>query len=234
VARGAGDELSDLDLGIGVSDEAWPRALAPLAEMLRRLDDPIDVLEHEIEEWCGRPHRRFFVQYDTGLQLDLVAMQATARTGLPPGSIALYDPDGRLAEPMAVTTHNASAADVTEWTWLAWIALGDLDKYLRRGSAWEALDRLHDARSLTWRLAAVAAQLPYPRFGLTTLLDGEGPLPDGIEASVAGLDPGALQTAALALAGVLAAVSEAAATVVGGVPPRAMAAYVGQRLRRWA
>ena len=59
VARGAGDELSDLDLGLGLADEVWPDALSAIGPMLADLGEQVDVLEHRIVTWGELSHRRF-------------------------------------------------------------------------------------------------------------------------------------------------------------------------------
>jgi hypothetical protein len=232
-ARGAADELSDLDLGLGVADEAWPDAAEDVLPALRRIGEVVDAIAHRMAEWGERPHLRVFVQYAAGPQVDLVALPAGSRKGLPPGSVALYDPDGRLAKPMEVPIRHATPTDVAEWTFLAWVALLDLDKYLRRGSLWEALDRLHEARAHVWRLLAVARGVEYPAFGLTSLLDaaGEPQLPPEMGETVAALDSVALRRAALALAGRLHDASASAGEMLGQAAshPR-LAEYVRARL----
>jgi hypothetical protein len=232
VARGAGDELSDLDLGIGIADEAWPAALDNLEAALRGLAPVADLLQHEIASWAGRPHRRFFVQYEDLTQIDLVAMPAAIRAGLPPGSVALYDADGRLASPIDPRQQWATAEDVREWTFEAFVALLNMDKYLRRSSAWEALEQLHQARTLVWRLWAVARQVPFATFGLTAVLDADavGP-PPGLEATVARLDVADLRRAGQALLRLLLQVGDAACERVGAVYPDGMGRVVAER---WA
>ena len=236
-ARGAADELSDLDLGLGVRDDAWPKATAAILPGLRGLGEVVAALEHRIPEWGERPHLRVFVQYASGPQLDLVALPADSRAGLPPGSVALYDPDGRLAKPMDPPVRHATAADVAEWTFLGWVALLDLDKYLRRGSAWEALERLHEARGHAWRLIAVAVDVEYPAYGITSLLDapGDPAIPAGMGETAAPLDLARLTSAALALAGRLEEASAAASRKVGEPPAhRRLAEYARGRLARLA
>ncbi|MGH2402660.1 MAG: hypothetical protein ACRDE6_08095, partial [Candidatus Limnocylindria bacterium] len=70
IARGAGDELSDLDLGMAVVDDEWQGVADELPARLRRLAPTVDLLVHTIPEWGSRPHRRLFVQYADGRQLD--------------------------------------------------------------------------------------------------------------------------------------------------------------------
>ena len=213
IARGAGDGWSDLDLGLGVADDAWPAAIDDLGPLLEALGDAVACTDHRIAAWGDAQHRRFVVVYRSGVQVDLVAMPAGDRPGLPDGSLALYDPDGRLATRFVSRLAAATAADVEEWTALAWLALLDLDKYVRRDSPWEALERLTEARAHVWRLWAVVQGLDYPSFGLTRLLDADPPaLPTGMAGTVpeVGLDPAALRGAGLALAASLVDASEAA------------------------
>ncbi len=234
-ARGAADELSDLDLGLGVRDDAWPEATEAILPALRGLGEVVDALEHRIPEWGERPHLRVFVQYASGPQLDLVALPADSRAGLPPGSVALFDPDGRLAKPMDPPIRHATAADVAEWTFLGWVALIDLDKYLRRGSAWEALERLHEARGHVWRLVAVANDVEYPAYGITGILDapGDPAIPAEMGETTSTLDLDRLTGAALALARRLEEASVAAGAKAGEPPDhRRLAAYAMGRLGR--
>lgn len=230
VARGAGDELSDLDLGIGIDDNAWPSALDDLSVALRLLGEPIDVLEHEMTSWAGRPHRRYFIQFADLVQVDLVAMPASTRGGLPPGSIAIYDPDGRLASPMSPPQEHATPADVREWAFEAYVALMNMDKYLRRGSPWEALEQLHVGRTLTWQLWAVARGIPFPAFGLTAVLDADGAeTPPGLQATVAGLSPDQLRFGGAALLPLVTDIARRACERIGAAHPDAMAAFVAGR-----
>ena len=230
VARGAGDELSDLDLGIGIADGEWADALPGLADALRGMGNVVDVLEHEMGSWAGVPHRRFFVQFADSGQLDLVAMPASKREGMPPGSVALYDVDGRLAAPISPRQERASSADVREWAFEAHVAMLNMDKYLRRGSLWEALEQLHNARTLVWRLWAVAEEVPYPAFGLTAVLDeeGGGP-PSGLDGTVADLTHASLRAAGHALLRVLGEVAPLACGRADAVYPQPMAAFVVDR-----
>ncbi len=231
VARGVGDELSDLDLGLGLADEVWPDALAAVGPMLADIGERVDLLEHRIGAWGEVPHRRFFAQYRNGVQIDLVAVPVSARAGMPVGSIALYDPDGRLQKTLASRLERAGAEDVREWAFLGWIALANLDKYLRRGSTWEALEQLHEARTQLWRLSAVASRAAYPAFGLTSVLDqSPSAIPAGLEQTIARLEKNGLRRAGMALASLLERISPSAAEAVGGAVPYAMAGLVSQRL----
>lgn len=231
VARGSGDELSDLDIGLGIADDAWPDALSMVTPLLTDIGELVDLLEHRIAAWGDLPHRRFFAQYRDGVQVDLVAMPVSERSGMPLGSIALYDPDRRLETTMTSSLERASAETVREWAFLGWIALANLDKYLRRGSSWEALEQLHEARTHLWRLWAVTCAAPYPAFGLTSALDQSPPsTPVGLEHTVATLDVHDLRRAAGALASLLEQISASAADAVGAQLPDTMGTYIRARL----
>jgi hypothetical protein len=114
-----------------------------------------------------------------------------------------------------------------------WELLANAAKYLERGSAWEALARLTEARDTALRLWAAAEAVPYPGYGLTSLLDADPPrLPDGLEATVAGIDLGELRTAGLACASLLRrSASAARARLAPGATESPMAAYVTDLLR---
>ena len=159
LARGAGDELSDLDLGVAVRDDEWERVADELPDRLRRIAPTVDLLSHTIPEWGTRPHRRLFVQYADGRQIDLVVQPAASVTGRISGAIVLYDPDDRMADERVVSVATATAADVRAWEVLGWESLANVAKYLERGSAWEALNRL---RRVTWRCSCGRSAKTYP------------------------------------------------------------------------
>jgi hypothetical protein len=85
------------------------------------------------------------------------------------------------------------------------MALYDVDKYLRRGSLWEALTKLEEARRLLLRHHAAETGVLDPEYGVTSILDFDGTLPERLEETVARLDAGELRRAALACAELLAA-----------------------------
>jgi hypothetical protein len=67
-----------------------------VSSIVRALDQVVDSLTHQLGGRTNE-HRTVFVQYARGIQLDLVVMPASQRPGLPFGTVALYDADGRLA-----------------------------------------------------------------------------------------------------------------------------------------
>ena len=145
--------------------------------------------------------------------------------------MALYDLDGQLARPWTPDNAAADAATAREWACLGWVALGDVAKYLDRGSPWEARARLEEARGYVWQLWAVAVSAVYPAFGLTAALDAPGaPVPPGLDATAAGLDLADVRRAATALADLLTEVTERAQSVIPFVSPGRLQAWAHARL----
>jgi hypothetical protein len=259
LGRGAADALSDIDAALGVdapSGEAGAgrigTAEALVVAALPEMGALIDVLRHRTGS-DSQHVRRIFAQFADGTQLDLAVVAAAdietrSRAGGAPDFIPLYqapappgagEPDEQApvggsasgSEPLAAYT--VTGEQVREWAFHGWCALIDADKYLQRGSLWEAHSRLHEARHYIWVLWAVAHGALYPWHGLSQVLDHDpGNLPPGIESTVAGLDAADLRRAARASAQVLAAASEAAVRRHPADRPEAMAAYVTRVLGR--
>jgi hypothetical protein len=222
LARGAGDELSDIDVGLGAADGSWPELVAEIPALIGRLGSVVDSLRHDLG-WNG-PHERVFVQYADGTQLDLVVFAASMRTGLPPGAIALLDRDDVARHRWEPPVYRATDESLREWAFLGWVALANASKYLTRTSLWEALAQLDVVREQVWRLWAAAHDVEYPVFGLTSVLDEPScPVPSGIEDTVARLDSADLLRAAFRLAELL---EEGA----GSAHPQPMAEHVTARL----
>jgi hypothetical protein len=220
IGRGAADELSDVDCYIGSTTEGTDEVIAAVHAALPELGHLVDVLDHSY-----RGLTRTVAQFGGCVQLDLVV--APVVEGHKVDEVVLYDPDGRMAAVRVPETDIVTPELVREWAFLGWEALANLAKYLRRGSLWEALARLNAARDRIWALWAAARGARYPVFGLSQVLDRDpDDLPDGIEATVAGLDAAQLSAAAVAAGTVLRRVSAQAASVHGGVLPDAMARHV--------
>jgi hypothetical protein len=199
VARGAGDELSDLDAGLWVADEVSQVAVAAVPRLIRSVGEIVDVLEQPA---AARPY--FFAQYADGTQLDLVVQPASRARGRVPNAIVLLDRNGLLSEPREPRSLHAGDEDLREWSFLAWLALSNLAKYLERGSLWEAWSQLEEARGHLLKLHAAHEGVAYPGFGLTSILDEPAAqLPSGLETTIATLDATTLREAARALAGLL-------------------------------
>lgn len=259
LGRGAADALSDIDAALGVDapgGEAGAALIetaeAMVAAALPEMGALVDVLRHRTGP-DSQYVRRIFAQFADGTQLDLVVVaeaeiEARRRAGGAPDFISLYQaparpgsggpndqtPAGRSAsgrEPSAA--YAVTGEQVREWAFHGWCALIDADKYLRRGSLWEAHSRLEAARDHVWALWAAAHGALYPWHGLSQVLDHDpGNLPPGIESTVAGLDAPGLRRAARASAKVLTTASEAAARRHPADLPAPMAAYVTRVLSR--
>jgi hypothetical protein len=195
LARGTADGLSDLDARIWAADDDYDATLADLPALVRSLGPTLDVLF----ETPGSPY--LFVQFADGVQLELSCGRVSEASGRDHGVVVLLDRTGLWAEPY----EPAPAWDRELWLGWAWTALSDVDKHLRRGSPWKALTTLERARSLLLRQHAAAAGLRDPEYGITSILDHGGTVPDGLEATVARLDAADIRRAASACAGLLAA-----------------------------
>ena len=210
IGRGAGDELSDIDAHTSVVDDAWPDVVVAIERIARAAGDPVEVLVHRLPEVPRESHRHVFVQYRDGVQLSLVVqpVSAQSRRGRAPDIVPLYDPDDRLGVVVEPSGTRATPEELYEWCVLGWWALDDVVKYLHRASPWEALERLHDARTQIWRLWAAGEGVESPGYGVTSILDTPGaPLPAGIEDTVPPLTPDAIARAARACASLLSAMS---------------------------
>jgi hypothetical protein len=220
IGRGAADELSDVDCYIGTIPGADGPVRAAVHAALPEMGDLVDVLDHPYG-----PYTRTVAQFAGCVQLDLVV--ATAIRGRRVDEVVLYDPDGRTAGHRVTPADIVTPGLVREWAFLGWEALANLAKYVRRGSLWEALAMLSRARDQIWALWAAARGARYPAYGLSQVLDRDpGDLPDGIEATVAGLDAAELTAAAIAAAALLERAGAEAARVHGGVLPDALARHV--------
>jgi hypothetical protein len=254
LGRGAADALSDIDAALGVDaprGEAGAERVETVAAMvtaaLPDLGPLVDVLRHPAG--AAGHVRRIFAQFADGTQLDLAVVPAAEiddrrRRGGAPDFVPLYEAPGTrsFAEPAAdgpaadaepPAAYAVTGEQVREWAFLGWCALIDADKYLRRGSLWEADSRLHEARHRIWALWAAANGALYPWHGLSQVLDHDpANLPPGIESTVAGLAAEDLRRAARASTVVLVTASEAAARRHPAGLPTAMAAYVTRALAR--
>jgi len=199
LGRGAADELSDVDAMYAVNDTAWRDTVRDSAAVVRRVGDVIDMHQQIIEPADrGLPaYQHTFAQYASGVQLDLVVAVARERQAPRPDWIVLYDPDERIAGEAKASA--ATETQVRQWMHVALVHLSACAKYLTRGSLWEANAQLDAARGELWRLWAVAERIADPQYGLTAVLDApDAPMPENIEATVAGLDRRALRSAAMA------------------------------------
>jgi len=179
LGRGAGDEYSDVDAGVGIglahggSLDAVERALsgfAPTAAMLRQ---PF-----------GPETTHLVSVYRDGRQLSLVVMPCAARTGLAPEAVALVDKSDRMATPLDRATWDPDADKRREWSFLACIAAGDALKHARRGTFWRALHSLTEARDLYLKLLAAQEHVIFPQFGAVSLENAGRPVPERVAATL--------------------------------------------------
>lgn len=209
LGRGAGDEYSDVDAGIGVREpdgsadmgivvaKAEKRAAeggvseagiseggvsdALVAEARSAIESFAPVAASLTQPLGEAVH--LICVYEDGRQLSLVVLDAAVRTGLPPQAVATVDKSGRLSEPLDRSRWDADDAALREWTFLAWIAIGDAARHRLRGRTWRAMKALTDARDNLWQLWAHGQGLVYPQFGAVTVENADAALPPGIEAT---------------------------------------------------
>ena len=198
LARGTADEHSDIDARVWLGDDEYDAALADLPGLVRSIGPTVDILF----ETPGSPF--LFVQFADGVQLELSSGRASEASGRDHGVVVLLDRDGLWDEP----GEPARAWDQELWLGWAWMALSDVDKYLRRESTWEALTALEKVRSLLLRHSAADAGIRDPEYGLTSILDYGGAVPAGLEGTVARLDPAEIRAAACAAGELLAVYGE--------------------------
>ena len=234
VGRGAADELSDLDCSLSLEPSAWPGGLELVEPLVRSAGTVVDLLHHRWPGAGSTENRRTAVQYADGVQLDLMVWPVTAWSGMhPPDTVVLYESREVFTRPWEAVRGLATIAQLREWTFLGWWMLLDADKYLRRGSPWEARQRLEEARAVVWQLTAAAQGLQFAEYGITTLLDAEAiVLPDGMGGTVAGLDAARLRAAVMRCAAVLGERWAPAAAAVGeaGAVQPPLAAWALMRL----
>lgn len=230
VARGASDYLSDLDMAIGVRDDDFAAALSRINQAVDGLGELVDSYQHQIPDVPGA-HVRIFAQYSDRCQVDLMVFPAS-RGGEPfAGVVALYDPDSMIVT--RAHRQPPTPAQVREWAFHGWCRLADVGKYLRRGSAWEALIQLNNARDELWRLTAAAAGVPDPEFGVISILDfASETIAPSMAATVADLDLARLVSAAQQLANLLDQLGQQLPAEHRAALPEAMARYVIGDLRQ--
>lgn len=219
MGRGAADGLSDIDAAVGVGAARGLGGAGRVRDVEKSLvnhlqgEHLVDVLREE----SSTGHlfiRQVFAQLANGVQLDLaiIAEPEVRRGDAAPDFVSLYRAGGFGEEGEMPSAYEVAAEQVRTWAFQGWRALLDADKYVRRGSPWEAHQRLEEARQHIWALWATALGTSYPWHGLSQVLDHDpSSLPDGVESTVAGLDLAELRSAMVASASVLDDVSAAAA-----------------------
>ena len=203
IGRGNYDGLSDVDAMLGVAGDDWRATLPAVDAGLARIAPILDLHSQFLSDAKRSDYRHTFIEFENGVQVDLVIAPAFAQRNPDREWVVLYDPDGRVSgDPV-----ERDATSEQRRTWLFGV-LGRLSaaaKYLTRGSLWEAHASLEAARADLWRLWAIAIGAHDPQFGLTAVLDvPKARLPDGIERTIAPLDRDAIRSASLACLDLLA------------------------------
>jgi hypothetical protein len=139
------------------------------------------VADSIVEDLSGRAH--LIVVFEDGRQLSLVVIPASIRDGLPPQSKALLDRSSRLANALPESRWAPSAATIRDWSFEAWISVGDAARHAVRGHPWRALRSLTEARDFAWQLWAAEQGVTYPLFGAVSVENAGLAGPAGIEAT---------------------------------------------------
>lgn len=218
LGAGLGDEFSDVDCAVGYAEPLAEDHLESLGtQLVSGVGDVADLLVHVMDGWPPGV-RRFAAEYDDGVQLDLVVMPSRLMSGLREREVAIVDKDGALAGDGTSSAFGPpDQRTAREWVLTAWWWVSDVAKYLQRGSVFEAADRIERIRQEALKLFAAANDVPYPRFGLTSLLDHEPfRIPDGLaETYPQPDDRRSVEAATTAVVALLAECSSEAAAHLG-------------------
>ena len=196
IGRGNADALSDVDALIGVGGD-WRAALPAIDAGAADIAPILDRHSQFLSDPKRADYRHTFIQYENGVQVDLVVSPVFAQRRPDREWVVLYDPDGRVSgEP---EQRDPTSDQVRTWMFGGLGRLSAAAKYLTRGSLWEAHATLEAARADLWRLWAVSIGAADPQFGLTAVLDVQGArLLPGIERTIAPLDRAKIREASLA------------------------------------
>jgi hypothetical protein len=234
LGRGAADRLSDLDMAVGIRDAEFNAAFDDVWRAVDGLGELVESYHHKIAGVTST-HQRIFAQYADRCQVDLVVFTASEPIGSVRDLVVLYDPDGQVTAAAdrqpAAGSSPITPQQIREWAFGGWCALADLGKYSLRGSAWEALDRLNEARSQAWKIWAVVLEVPNPQYGLTSILDfAPDRMPTAMRGAVSDLDPDRLLSAARTVAGQLEAACASLPADLRPALPTAMARFIADDL----
>lgn len=198
LARGNADPNSDVDVRLWVADERWSETADDIVPLLSDLGDVLDLGEEHYPTG-----RHLVVQYRDGTQIDAVARLTADAKGRVSTRIALIDRDGLLAD-LQEPTGSVDERQRRAWAFWGWLQLGHVDKHLRRGALWEALDALGRARENMLWLHASGLGIPDPTLGAASIFDvPEADVPSGYANTYAIPEPDGIRTAARATAHLL-------------------------------
>jgi len=180
LGRGAGDALSDIDAGVGLTIEDVAGKLDAVQAALTDFGPVADVLRQPF----GPDTTHLIVVYRHGPQLSLVVSPASSQPGLPPEARALVDKAGRLTTPIDRSRWDPASDTRREWTFLACIAAGDALKHAGRGRFWRAIGSLTEARDHYLKLLAADEGVVFPQFGAVSLENAGRRLPEQLAATL--------------------------------------------------
>ncbi|NNC14002.1 hypothetical protein HII28_19240 [Planctomonas sp. JC2975] len=193
LGRGGGDEGSDVDAGIGVSE---PNRLDDVEAAIGEFGQKVA----GYREPFGSESTHLVTVYRDGRQLSLVVMPSTARAGLPPEAVALVDKNRRLQAPIDRARWDPDDAQKRRWTFAACLAAADAMKHSARGNRWRALRSLDEGRDLYFRLLAADQGVVFPQFGAVSLENAQRPIPSTLAMTVpVDLEPSSIASAVRAL-----------------------------------
>ncbi len=154
LGAGGGDELSDIDAGLGYGGIGAGDLYDAARGFAVQIGVPVDLVVHRMDGWPDEVCR-VAAEYTNGLQLDLVLMPADRRAGLPDRSIPVVNKDHRLVVAITPPIRLPPSVEMArESVVLGWWAIATADKYVRRGSLFEAVHAIDEARRHALRLWA--------------------------------------------------------------------------------
>lgn len=233
VGRGAGDRHSDLDVGAVVDAAAWPGIANDLPPLIRRLGQVIDDY-YEFQPYGSADPQvlRSWIQYENGIQVDLLLVPSTAVLGSGPDGRTLFDLDGMLPRtdnPM----RRSDATDIARWSFICWGALAETAKNVARNRPVSAIEWLNSARRATISCWAAAHDLDFAAYAnvVAATIDVSGPWLDGLEGTYPRPESTSVGAAALAVARIQNRV-DALLEERFQIRPRPWAAWVTSQLDR--
>ena len=170
LGRGAGDEHSDVDAGIGVDEPGH-------LDDVRAAMQSFGSAAASVSEPFGTDATHVITVYRDGRQLSPVVMSASARTGIPPQAVALVDKTDRLKSRLDRERWDPDDEEKRRWTFVACLSAADALKHSARGNNWRAVRSLTEARDLYLQLIAVQEGVIFPQFGAVSLENAGRPIP---------------------------------------------------------
>ena len=233
VGRGAGDRYSDLDVGAVVDSAAWPAIANDLPPLIRRLGQVVDDF-YEFQPYGSADPQvlRSWIQFVSGIQLDLLLVPTSAVLGSGPDGRTLFDLDGvlpRTDNPM----RRSDAGEIARWSFICWGALTETAKNVARNRPVSAIEWLNSARRATISCWAAAHDLDFAAYAnvVAATIDVSGPWLEDLELTYPQPEAASVGAAALAVARIQNRV-DALLEERFQIRPRPWAAWVTSQLER--